>query len=99
MSSPDEVAEIFGEILGEAFSFGIDGKAREDAAKKRILFEIGKHTGKFIYFADAASDLEKDEKSGNYNPFIKCYGISANEIREKYFEENQGSNIFSENRS
>ncbi|MGN0171473.1 MAG: DUF5685 family protein [Acutalibacteraceae bacterium] len=34
--------------------------------------------GRFIYLADAADDLEKDIKSGNYNPYAAMYALEKN---------------------
>ena len=40
-----------------------------DEALRRILYEFGYHIGRWIYFIDAADDLEKDIKRGCFNPF------------------------------
>lgn len=37
------------------------------------LRKIGFFLGKFIYLMDAYDDVEKDIKSGSYNPFRKAY--------------------------
>ena len=66
--SCDAAAETFGSLLGAAFSYGLDG------ADARVLFEIGRHTGRFIYVADAAEDYEDDRRRGNYNPLVVSYG-------------------------
>ncbi|MBR5767625.1 MAG: hypothetical protein IKX86_02970 [Clostridia bacterium] len=62
--TPDVLAEVSGEMLSDVFSYGTEG----DAA--RILGEAGLHTGRWIYFADAADDLADDKKSGQFNPFL-----------------------------
>ena len=64
----DEPAAIFGELLALLFSHGL----REDAA--RIACVIGNKVGRFIYIVDAIDDLEKDEKSRNFNPVLLLYG-------------------------
>jgi len=64
VSSPDPPAEQFGILLGEIFAFAIT-----DETKKRIAREIGRHTGRWIYIADALDDYSKDIKNGEYNPF------------------------------
>jgi len=66
--SCDAAAETFGALLGAAFAYGLDG------ADARILFEIGLHTGRFIYFADAAEDYDDDRRRENYNPLVLSYG-------------------------
>ncbi len=69
-SSPDRVADIFGEILSEIFAYGFDKNSPEG----RISAEIGFHIGRFIYIIDAVDDYGKDIKSGGYNPFKEIYG-------------------------
>ena len=66
--SVDQVAEVFGELLGEVFSFGLEGA---DAIVTRAF---GQGLGKFIYIADAIEDYPKDLKSNSYNPFRFLYG-------------------------
>lgn len=66
--SIDEPAELFGQLLGEIFSYGYDGEAR------LVSYECGLPLGKFIYAADAAEDYDKDVKSGSYNPYVIQYG-------------------------
>jgi len=66
--SADQAAETFGALLGAAFSYGLDG---DDA---RVLFEIGRHTGRFIYLADAAEDYDDDRRRKNYNPLVIAFG-------------------------
>lgn len=56
--------------------------AKNDA-QKRVLYEFGYHMGRWIYLMDAADDIQKDAKSGNYNPFITDDGnniLSAEKI-------------------
>ena len=59
---------LFGELLGEIFSYGYSGEAR------LVTYECGLHLGRFIYAADAAEDYEKDRRSGSYNPYLLAYG-------------------------
>ena len=61
--SLDKVSGLFGEVLAELFAY----KMMEwDASIRRMAFFLGK----FVYLMDAYEDLEKDKKSGNYNPFV-----------------------------
>lgn len=62
----DKVAKIFGEIMAEVFVY------KEDFWKDD-LYKMGFYLGKYIYLVDAYEDLEKDLKSGNYNPFQELY--------------------------
>ena len=66
--SIDEPAELFGELLGEIFAYGLDGSDR------LVTYECGFHLGKFILLADAIDDYDSDLKEGKYNPFVIAYG-------------------------
>ena len=61
----DKLAGATGHILAEIFKY------KEDDVLNRDLRRMGFFLGKFIYLMDAYDDLEKDRKSGSYNPFIK----------------------------
>ncbi len=63
----DRAAGCFGEIVGEMFA------VRQDEWEP-CLRRMGFYLGKFIYLMDAYEDLEKDQKSGNYNPFLAWDG-------------------------
>lgn len=60
--SLDKVSGLFGEVLTHIFAFKEDEWIE---SVRRMAFFLGK----FVYLMDAYEDLEKDEKSGNYNPF------------------------------
>ncbi len=72
-SSPDAAAQTFGVMLADLLSFGIDG------ANERIARQIGLHTGRAVYLADAACDFWKDKKTGSYNPFVLAFDGSMTE--------------------
>ncbi len=63
----DEPAGLFGELLGEIFSYGLLGSDR------LVTYECGYHMGKFIYLADAIDDYDKDLKRNKYNPYVISY--------------------------
>ena len=65
--SIDEPAELFGELLGEIFAYGLEGSDR------LVTYECGFHLGKFILLADAIDDYASDLKSGKYNPYVIAY--------------------------
>ncbi|MBE6643825.1 MAG: hypothetical protein E7612_00440 [Ruminococcaceae bacterium] len=66
--SVDAPAELFGELLGEVFAYGLSEK---DAT---VCREFGRSLGRFIYAADAAEDYEEDRRTGKYNPYVLLYG-------------------------
>lgn len=57
----DKMAGLFGDIMAEIFAYQPD-------IWELSLRKIGFFLGKFIYLMDAYEDVEKDIKSGSYNP-------------------------------
>lgn len=78
-AAPDMPADVFGKMLAQLGSLGLDGE------KADIAREIFLHTGRFVYLADAAKDYEDDVRRGRYNPFALALD-SASEA-EKFFSE------------
>ena len=66
--SVDEIASVFGEILANLNSFGIEEETKE------IAYNIGFHLGKWIYVIDACDDFSSDIKTGSYNPIVISFG-------------------------
>lgn len=62
----DLMAGLFGNIMSEIFAY------RHDEWEPSLR-KIGFFLGKFIYLMDAYDDVEKDIKSGSYNPLKKAY--------------------------
>lgn len=80
--SLDLCAEPSAKMLSEIVSYF----SKED--EKRILQQLGYHLGRWVYFIDAADDIEKDLKSGSFNPFIISYSITKDnfdEIKENVY--------------
>ena len=71
--SIDTVADIFGKILKEIASFGLEGM------NKRIAENIGMHLGRWIYVIDACDDFSRDVKTSSYNPLIYAFGSELTE--------------------
>jgi len=69
-TTPDSAASTFGDMTAALISTGLSGE-RKCAAEK-----IGFQTGRFIYLCDALDDLEKDKKSGNFNPFLNRFSTA-----------------------
>ncbi len=68
--SADRPAEVFGRIVADILSFGLEG------SKAKIGAALGRATGHWIYLVDAADDYSDDKKKGRYNPFILLFGDS-----------------------
>ena len=60
----DKPAGCFGRLMAELFIYKKD---RWEEILRRMAFYLGK----FIYIMDACDDLEKDLRSGSYNP-LRC---------------------------
>jgi hypothetical protein len=80
--SIDEAAEPSAEAM--AFLFMLLAKKESD---RRILERLGYLIGRYVYLCDALDDLEDDEKSGNYNPFLRKYDHENPEQRRLVREE------------
>jgi len=64
VESLDRAADPTGRLMAEIMDF-------PDAPElSKELRELGYHLGRYIYIIDAADDLEKDRKSGAYNPLL-----------------------------
>lgn len=63
----DVPSGLFGELTAVMFRYKEDEWAED-------LSRMGFFLGKFIYIMDAYEDLEKDKKSGSYNPLIAMSG-------------------------
>lgn len=61
--NPDEPAACFGQLMGELLVY------REDMWAD-TLRQVGMALGRYIYLADAAVDYRRDQRKGQYNPFI-----------------------------
>lgn len=66
--SADRLGELFGFILSDIISFGLEGK------EAKIGAALGRSMGHWLYLADAADDLADDEKKGRFNPFLSLFG-------------------------
>lgn len=62
----DKMAGLFGDIMAEIFAYHKD-------EWEISLRKIGFFLGKFIYLMDAYEDVEKDIKSGSYNPLKETF--------------------------
>lgn len=80
-SSLDRAADPFALLLSEA------SEQELDLRKRRVLREILYHMGRFVYLADAAADLEEDQKAGRYNPIAAHYGANFGQEERQQLRE------------
>ena len=75
--SLDKPADTFAKLLA--------GTVEEIAnpTKRRVLETMLYHLGRWIYLVDAADDLEKDWKSGAFNPLPMRYGLTEGKLTEE----------------
>lgn len=69
--SIDIVADSFAMLSQDFCNFVLGEKSTEYA--QVLCYNLGK----WIYLIDALDDAKKDLKSGNYNPFVKCYQATS----------------------
>ena len=75
-ANPDLPAGCFGALLGEVFVY-------EEDMWAKYLREMGRDLGRYIYLADAAMDFSRDQKKGQYNPFL-AMGVDDPQKWEQY---------------
>ncbi len=70
-ASVDEPAELFGALMAELLSAGLEGN------RATLARDIGRHVGRWVYILDAADDFSEDVRRRRYNPFACLYGDPA----------------------
>ena len=78
-SSIDEAAEPTAVMIRDILLYGCEAADRK---VKRAMEWLGYNIGKWIYTIDAYDDLEKDIKSGSYNPLLLHYHYKDQPIEE-----------------
>ena len=73
-ASLDAPADAFAQLLAGA------ADAASDPVRRRVLRQLLYHLGRWIYLVDAADDLEKDRKSGAYNPLIPRFHLTEGKL-------------------
>lgn len=73
-AGPDKAGMLFGALMGEAFVYDADDVWAPS------LWRLGAELGRFIYFMDAAVDLDDDIAHDRYNPF-KTLEMDAEAMR------------------
>ncbi len=66
--SVDRPAELFGDIMSDILSFGLEDE------KKALAKTVGRALGKWVYLVDGIDDREADTEKGRYNPINLVYG-------------------------
>lgn len=74
-SSLDACADPSAHMLGEVFAHA--SGEDEAAPLTRVLYQTGYFLGRWVYLMDAADDLEKDLESGDFNPFVRDFSLTA----------------------
>ena len=75
-ADPDAAANSFARLMGVLFT------PERDSMWGGHLRTLGEALGRFIYMMDACVDLEKDRKSGSYNPLLAAgWGERSEEDR------------------
>ncbi len=55
----------------------------EEESRRRVLQQLLYHLGRWIYLVDAADDLQKDLKSGSYNPLVFRFSLEGDRLSEE----------------
>ncbi len=81
----DAVSNEFAQLLAAVFA-GAPYDYLDEAAK-RTLWHFGYNLGRWIYIADAVSDIEKDHKTKSYNVYLQREFKDIATLREAIKEE------------
>ncbi len=74
--SVDRAAHASADALGRLVQLG-------DADRADVYYRFGYCVGRWVYLIDAADDLQKDFRCGNYNVFIKRFRLKTPELTEE----------------
>lgn len=74
----DKASEPTAAFLAKVFA-----RKSDSEMDVRVLQQIGMNSGRWIYITDALDDLEKDIKSGSYNPIAQRYSLYGNVSKEQ----------------
>ncbi len=77
-SDSDKIANYYGKVVGDICKEQF--KVNQNLIK--ISYHIGYNIGKWVYLIDAYDDLEKDVKNNSYNPYLKEYHYTNQDINE-----------------
>jgi hypothetical protein len=71
-TSVDQTAEAFSDLMEVLFTGFLEGSSLSAKEEKqtRVLAQLGRALGRWIYIIDALDDYEKDMEKGCYNPLI-----------------------------
>lgn len=75
-ASIDAAADTFAQLLSDA------SEEVAQPVKRRVLSQMLYHLGRWIYLIDAADDLQKDRKTGSYNPLPLRYALTGDMLTE-----------------
>lgn len=75
-TSVDAACEPTAKALGTIFSL-----LAKQESQKRVLERFGYLIGRWVYLMDALDDMEKDLRSGGYNPFLLRESIKPGELQ------------------
>ena len=64
----------------------------EEPRTRKILSVLGYQMGRWVYFMDAADDLEKDLRRASFNPFVTQYALSPTAPPEQLKTARLGAN-------
>lgn len=79
--SIDAVADTFAQLL-TGVAMEVEGENH-----RRVLSQLFYHLGRWIYLVDAADDLEKDFRSGSYNPLIYRFSLQTGQLSDEARQE------------
>lgn len=80
-ASLDRPADAFASLLRYA------AERVSDPVRRRVSEQMLYHMGRWVYLIDAADDLARDSRTGNYNPVALHYGLTDGKWTEEARQE------------
>lgn len=78
----DFCAEPTAVMLQKIFRMTAENPDTEESAL-RVFEQAGYFLGRWVYLTDAADDMEKDIKTGSFNPFLTQYNLGKDSTKEE----------------
>ena len=82
LSSIDEIAHPFSEIVGKILNLYPEKFEGDSEEVRGNLYELGYSLGKWIYLIDALDDLKEDMEKNKFNPIDYLYNTDSKTYEE-----------------
>jgi len=86
--SLDACADPTAQMLSSLFSLPV-----QDDAKRRVFEQFGYFLGRWVYLIDAADDMERDARTGAFNPFLQKFRLTPESTESEWAKGRENCNL------